>query len=202
MLATSAALWVVLGYLAGSIPSGVLVTRLAGAPDPRTVGSGNIGATNVMRAGGKRLGAVVLLLDALKGFLPAVLASSARGGDDPWALASGLAAVVGHCYSVWLRLAGGRGVATALGVGLAVAPMPTAVGLAVFVAVVASTRVVSLSSLAAVWSSAGSALLLVGTRRVALLFALAALLTWRHRANLVRLVRGEEPRLGRGPWRG
>lgn len=192
ILAAAAAL---AGYLCGSIPFGVIVSRLANKPDPRTVGSGNIGATNVMRASGKRLGLAVLLLDALKGFGPAFLAARWTHSADPVALAAGFSALVGHCYPVWLRGRGGKGVATGLGVGLALAPYPTAAGLAAFAVVVAPTRVVSLGSLAGVLAALAMAFYL-GPPALAVMFAaMSALIVWRHRGNLARLWRREERRV-------
>lgn len=165
-------------YMIGSIPFGLLLTKMAGLGDIRTIGSGNIGATNVMRTGHKWLGIATLLLDGGKGFLAAYLFDGT--------LAAGLAAVLGHVFPVWLQLKGGKGVATAIGVIFGVAP---AIGLAacgVWLGVFWLGRFSSLSSLAALWAAAA----LGGN----LLFALLALLiTWTHRANIVRLRNGTEP---------
>src|SRR5438067_970204 len=135
-------------YLAGSAPFGLLVTRIASGKDVRTVGSGNIGATNVARAAGRAAALVTLLLDALKGFLPVLLAG--RTLAEPWAAAAcGVAAVIGHCFPVWLRFRGGKGVATGLGVALALSPLAAACGAAVWVLLYKLLRISSVVSLAA-----------------------------------------------------
>jgi glycerol-3-phosphate acyltransferase PlsY len=181
------------GYLLGSIPFGVLLTRFAGTADIRAIGSGNIGATNVLRTGHKGLAAATLLGDALKGTL-AVLIAALYGRD--LALAAALGAFLGHLYPVWLKFQGGKGVATYIGILLALAGP---VGLAfclIWLVVAALTRYSSLSGLLA---SAASplALWMLGDRPAALLMALLTVLLWiKHRSNLARLVNGSEGKIG------
>jgi glycerol-3-phosphate acyltransferase PlsY len=181
------------GYLLGSIPFGIVLTKLAGTADIRAIGSGNIGATNVLRTGRKGLAAATLLGDALKGTL-AVLIAALYGRD--LALAAALGAFLGHLYPVWLKFHGGKGVATYIGILLALA---WPVGLAfclVWIAVAALTRYSSLSGLLA---SAVSpvALWMLGDHPGALVMALLTVLLWiKHRANLVRLVNGSEGKIG------
>ncbi len=184
----------VLGYLAGSIPFGLILTRLAGTRDIRQIGSRNIGATNVLRTGRKDLAAATLVCDALKGTL-AVLAASHFGGPDA-ALAAGLGAFLGHLFPVWLKFKGGKGVATFIGVLIAFA-WPVALGFcAVWLLVAFATRYSSLSALIA--SAATPALLWAyGEPRAALLFAALASMLWvMHRANIGRLMAGTEGKIG------
>jgi len=184
------------GYLLGSVPFGLIITRFAGVGDIRNIGSGNIGATNVLRTGRKGLALATLLLDGGKGAV-AVLIVSAFDGSDEWLpLVAGIAAVLGHNFPVWLRFKGGKGVATTLGVMLAAAP---AVGLMTAVAWAIVAAVSRISSLAALVSLALAPLFAVMTseRDAALAFLILAMLGWiRHRANLKRLAKGEEPRIG------
>lgn len=187
-------LWAALGYLLGSVPFGVLVTRALGLGDLRAVGSGNIGATNVLRTGSKEAALATLLLDGGKGAL-AVLLARALAGEDAAQLA-GLAAFAGHCFPVWLRFRGGKGVATFLGTLLALAwPVGLAACL-LWLATAALSRLSSLAALvAALWSPVLA--LLLGRGEVALLAAvMALLLAVRHRANIARLRAGTEPRIG------
>ncbi len=182
------------GYLLGSIPFGVIFTHLAGLGDIRSVGSGNIGATNVLRTGRKGLAAATLLGDALKG--TAAVAFARLYGDD-LALAAGLGAFVGHLYPVWLSFKGGKGVATYIGILLALSWSAVLVFAAVWLTVAALTRYSSLAGLLA-GSACPPALWMFGLPRVALLFVvLAALLWWRHRANIGRLLNGTESKIGR-----
>jgi acyl phosphate:glycerol-3-phosphate acyltransferase len=181
-------------YLAGSIPFGVLAARAKGV-DLRQVGSGNIGATNVARALGKGWAIAVLLGDAAKGFVPVWLGR--RLGFPAAAVAlAGLAAIVGHMFTLFLRGRGGKGVATSLGVALALSPIAALIGFGVYVVLFAATRLSSLGSLLGVWTfslfftfhDAPPAPL------VGLALGGAALVTLRHRQNIERLVRGEEKR--------
>ncbi|QQR45861.1 glycerol-3-phosphate acyltransferase [Myxococcus xanthus] len=186
---------VLLGYLAGSIPFGVLLTRWLRGVDVRTGGSGNIGATNVTRVAGKKLGAVVLLLDAIKGALPVVLAVRLLPDAPTVHVAVGLAAVLGHIYSVWLKLQGGKGVATALGVLLVLVPQAALAAALVYVAVFAVSRVSSLGSLAAGATAVGTSALTARAVEYAGLSALLfALMLWTHRGNILRLARRTERR--------
>ena len=182
-----------LAYLLGSIPFGLILTRLAGTRDLREVGSGSIGATNVLRAGGKGLAAATLLLDLLKGLAAVLIAWRFLPDAVAWAA---LGAVLGHCFPVWLRFKGGKGVATKMGVALG---LGWALGLAyavVWLGVLALTRISSLAGMSAAVSAPIAAALLGETRFVPVLAALAGLVLWQHRANIGRLTRGEEPRVG------
>jgi glycerol-3-phosphate acyltransferase PlsY len=181
------------GYLLGSIPFGLLLARVAGLGDLREIGSGNIGATNVLRAGGKGLAALTLLLDAAKGTAAVLIA--AHWGQSA-AIAAGLGAFLGHLFPVWLGFKGGKGVATYLGVLLGLYWLAAVVFAATWLLVALATRYSSLAALAA---SGASVLLLalMGEWRLAVLFLLlAALLYMRHAANIGRLARGEETRIG------
>ncbi len=183
-----------LGYLAGAIPFGVIITRFAGTRDIRQIGSGNIGATNVLRTGRRDLAAATLVCDALKG-TAAVLVASYWGGSDA-AVAAALGAFLGHLFPVWLKFKGGKGVATFIGLLIAFA-WPVALGFcAIWLIVAATTRYSSLSALIA--SAATPAMLWgVGEVRQALLFALLAALLWlMHRANIARLLSGAEGKIG------
>jgi acyl phosphate:glycerol-3-phosphate acyltransferase len=191
-----AALGLVLGYLLGSIPFGVVLTRLAGAGDLRAIGSGNIGATNVLRTGRKGLAAATLALDALKATLAVILAAWAFGPESALAAAAG--AILGHLYPVWLRFRGGKGVATFLG-GLIGIAWPAAIVFAlVWLAVAAVTRYSSAAALAATAVSP-VVMLAIGFEEAALVFwALAALVWFKHGANIGRLLNGSEPKIGQG----
>lgn len=186
----------VVAYLIGSIPFGVIVASRFAGLDVRKLGSGNIGATNVARVAGKKLGAVVLLLDALKGFAP-TLAARLLVPDEPWLhVAVGAAALLGHLYPIYLRLKGGKGVATALGVFLVLIPVPVAAGLAVFAALFAARRIVSAASMAAACTVSAVAFAHHGLGPYSYLALFAAvMILWRHRSNIRRIVRREEKRL-------
>ncbi len=182
------------GYLLGSLPFGVIVTRLAGLGDLRTLGSGNIGTTNVLRTGRKDLAAATLLLDAGKG-AAAVLLAGLYGPDT--ALLAALGAVLGHLFPVWLKFRGGKGVATTFGVFLALA---WPVGLAVCATWLLVALVGRISSLSALVSTALSPLYAWQIRedlQLAEMCAILAALVWiRHWQNIVRLIRGQEPKIG------
>ncbi|EYD74613.1 Acyl-phosphate:glycerol-3-phosphate O-acyltransferase PlsY [Rubellimicrobium mesophilum DSM 19309] len=193
--ATTLLLWAVLGYLLGSIPFGVLVTRAMGLGDVRSIGSGNIGATNVLRTGSKGAALATLLLDGGKGAL-AVLLARAVAPEDAAQLA-GAMAFLGHCFPVWLGFRGGKGVATALGLLLAVAWPVGLAACATWAATAALLRISSLSALVAAVLSPLWAVLLGRGEVVVLAIALAALILVRHRANIARLLAGTEPRIGR-----
>ena len=184
---------VALGYLLGSIPFGVVTTRLAGKGDLRAVSSGNIGATNVLRTGSKALAALTLLGDAAKG-TAAVLIGAAIGNLAP--LAAGLGAFFGHVFPVWLRFRGGKGVATYLGI-LAGLDWRVALGFAaVWIAVAAASRISSASGLAAS-VAAPVGLAAIGSVSAAVVMALLTIVLWfRHAANIRRLVAGTERRIG------
>lgn len=188
--------WAVLGYLAGSIPFGIVITRALGLGDLRQIGSGNIGATNVLRTGHKGAAAATLVLDAAKGGLAALAARSLAGEEA--ALAAGGAAFLGHCFPVWLRFQGGKGVATYLGTLLALAWPVGLAACAAWAATAAVTRISSLSALVAAGLAPVAALALGQGALAAVAAGMAALVFWRHRANIARLRAGTEPRIGRG----
>ena len=185
----------VFGYLLGSIPFGLLITRAAGLGDVRKIGSGSIGATNVLRTGRRELAFATVLLDALKG-LAAILIARYLWGDDA-ALVAGIAAFFGHCFPVWLRFKGGKGVATFFGTLLAAAwPVGLAAG-ATWLVMAAVFRISSLAALTAVAVAPLIALALGRPRPIALLAAVMAVLVYlRHLPNIRRLLKGEEPRIG------
>lgn len=190
------ALAAVLGYLLGSIPFGVVITRALGLGDLRRIGSGNIGATNVLRTGSKGAAAATFLLDAAKGGV-AVLAARAALAEDA-AQAAGLAAFLGHLFPVWLGFRGGKGVATLLGLLLALAWPAGLAACATWLAAAAALRISSVAGMAAAVSGP-LWLWLAGAAQAAALGALmAALVVWRHRANIARLRAGTEPRIGAG----
>lgn len=190
------ALWVLGGYLSGSVPYGLFVVRAFAGKDVRAEGSGNIGATNVARVAGKQLGVMVLLLDALKGLLP-VLAARMLVPEEPWLHAGvGLAAFLGHCFPVWLRFEGGKGVATALGVLLVLLPWAALSGFAVYAVIFAIWRVSSIGSLVgALTAVAVGAFTAAAWAYGALAAIFLALIVFTHRANIGRLLRKEEGRL-------
>ena len=182
------------GYLFGSVPFGLLVTRLAGTGDIRAVGSGNIGAPNVLRTGRKGLAVATLVGDMLKG-TAAVLVMAWFDGSDA-ALVAGFGAVLGHVFPVWLRFKGGKGVATYIGVLIAVAwPVAAAYGI-IWAAVAALTRYSSLAGLVAC-AATPAFLWWIGNAKAALLFLLLSLLVlFMHRGNIARLIDGTEPKIG------
>lgn len=183
----------VAAYLLGSISFGLLAAKRAGV-DLREVGSGNIGATNVGRALGKRTGRVVLLLDAAKGAGPALAAWRLFGLDDPWTAAVGVAAVVGHCFPVWHRFRGGKGAATAAGVMLALVPYAGLAAAVTYVGLKKLTKRASVGSLGGALLGAVIAAALLGpSPRSYMTGAILAVVTLRHASNIVRLVRGQEP---------
>jgi glycerol-3-phosphate acyltransferase PlsY len=182
------------GYLLGSIPFGLLLTRAAGLGDVREIGSGNTGATNVLRTGNKGVAAATLILDLAKGLGAVLLAKALWPGAEGIA---GVAAVVGHCFPVWLGFKGGKGVATNAGVSFGLAwPIGLAYAL-VWLGVLALTRISSVAGMSAVVAAAIAAAVLGFAEYVLPLAAIALLIVWLHRANIGRLRRGEEPRVGR-----
>lgn len=192
----TALLAAVAAYLVGSIPFAVLVSRAMGLPDPRSFGSGNPGATNVLRSGSKAAAILTLAGDALKGWLP-VWVAVRLGMDETVVAVVALSAFLGHVFSVWLRFKGGKGVATAAGAILALDWRVGAAALMTWVAVVVATRYSSLGSLvaaivapAAVYGWRGAGPLFAAT------CAMCAVLVWRHEGNIRKLLRGEESRIG------
>jgi len=188
------------GYFLGSVPFGILLARVFGLGDLRAVGSGNIGATNVLRTGNKGAAALTLLLDALKGAVPVWIAW--RYGAEAAALA-GLGAVLGHCFPVWLRFRGGKGVATFLGALLALDPWAFLVFALVWLGVAFATRYSSLAALVASLTALAVTLLTGAWPLLAAgaLVALVALVIQRHHQNIARLRAGTESRIGSGSRR-
>jgi glycerol-3-phosphate acyltransferase PlsY len=184
-----------LGYLLGSVPYGLILTKAAGLGDIRAIGSGNIGATNVLRTGNKGLAGATLVLDALKGVAALLIARWAWGEDA--ALVAGVAAMAGHAFPAWLGFKGGKGVATGAGVLLAAQWWLGGVALVAWIAVFAATRISSAGALAACAVAPVAALVLGDWKLAVFAFALAGLITWRHRPNIERLIAGTEPRFGK-----
>ena len=183
-----------LGYLIGSIPFGLLLTKAAGMGDVRQIGSGNIGATNVLRTGNKGLAAGTLVLDLLKGFAPVAVAGH-LWGEVAMAFAAG-AAVLGHCFPVWLGFKGGKGVATNAGVAFGLAwPLGLAYAF-VWLSILAIFRISSLAGMAAVVAAAAAAPLFGYPQFFPVLGTIALLIIYLHRENIARLAKGEEPRVG------
>ena len=199
-----------IGYVSGSIPFGLLLAMAAGKGDIRSIGSGNIGATNVLRTGSKWLAASTLLLDFAKGLIPVLIASILWNGcyegsifgchpSNPLRAAMALAAlgaVLGHCFPVWLKFKGGKGVATNAGVSFGLAwPIGLAYA-AVWIAVLAILRISSVAGMSAVVAAAIAAFAFGYEHFVSVLAIIAVLIIWLHRANIGRLARGEEPKVG------
>lgn len=193
-----------IAYLLGSIPFGYILVRLFRKEDIRATGSGNIGATNVVRSGAKGLGLLTLLLDLLKGLAAVLvakhLAPGTPGFPSDLAVAAGVVAVLAHIYPVWLRFKGGKGVATALGVFLALAPLAALCSLVIFIVIFAMTRYVSLASILAAVFLPLFAMLFMPDRSpifIGGVIFLALLVIAKHHANITRLMQGTENRFGR-----
>lgn len=186
----------IVGYLCGSIPFGLLLTRAAGLGDVRKIGSGNIGATNVLRMGNKKIAALTLLCDGLKGFVPVMAASLVA--SPAAAIAAGFGALAGHIFPVWLKFKGGKGVATGLGVVFGWSWILGLVFCAMWLAGFFATRISSIGALGAVAVVAATAFALPQSLVTGIPFwpfAVLALVVWiTHRANIGRLLRGEEPK--------
>ncbi len=190
------ALILIIAYLLGSIPFGLLLVRAAGLGDVRSIGSGNIGATNVMRTGNKKLGIATLLLDAGKGFL-AVWIAKHFGLEGMWLYAAAFIAVLGHVFPVWLKFKGGKGVATAFGVIFAL-DIGLGATLCIFWLIeLLITRMVSVASIGAFWSLLIAPLIAGNAEMLLFIVALAILITWKHRANMQRIRAGTEPKIGK-----
>jgi glycerol-3-phosphate acyltransferase PlsY len=183
----------ILGYLLGSIPFGLLLTRITGAGDLRQIGSGNIGATNVLRTGRKGLAAATLLLDLLKGVAAVLVGTAIVDGGGPMA---GAMAFIGHCYPVWLRFAGGKGVATMMGVVTALYWPAGIVFALVWLGLLFGTRWSSVGGMAAGISAPVAMWAFGRMGLVPVALAMTLILLWRHRANIARLMKGEEPKVG------
>ncbi|MEP1522557.1 glycerol-3-phosphate 1-O-acyltransferase PlsY [Ascidiaceihabitans sp.] len=191
---TLLALWAVIGYLLGSIPFGMVIARVMNLGNLRDIGSGNIGATNVLRTGNKTAAALTLVFDAAKGAVALLLARHFVGEDA--AQIAGIAAMIGHCYPVWLKFAGGKGVATFIGIMLA---LTWPVGIACCVAWLVGAATTRISSMGALVSAAASTFLLIfmGAPTALLMgIVLTLLIFWRHRANISRIRAGTEPKIG------
>ncbi|MEP3917300.1 glycerol-3-phosphate 1-O-acyltransferase PlsY [Ascidiaceihabitans sp.] len=191
---TLLALWAVIGYLLGSIPFGMVIARVMNLGNLRDIGSGNIGATNVLRTGNKTAAALTLVFDAAKGAVALLLARHFVGEDA--AQIAGIAAMIGHCYPVWLKFAGGKGVATFIGIMLA---LTWPVGIACCVAWLVGAATTRISSMGALVSAAASTFLLtfMGAPTALLMgIVLTLLIFWRHRANISRIRAGTEPKIG------
>ncbi|HEY8602915.1 glycerol-3-phosphate 1-O-acyltransferase PlsY [Tsuneonella suprasediminis] len=183
----------VLGYVLGSIPFGLLLARMAGLGDVRNIGSGNIGATNVLRTGNKGVAAATLLMDLAKGLAPVLIAKTMWPGSEGVAA---VAAVLGHCFPVWLGFKGGKGVATNAGVSFGLGwPIGLAYAL-VWLGVLGVLRISSVAGMSAVVAAVIAAALLGYPQYVVPLGLIAVLVLWLHRANIGRLMRGEEPKVG------
>ncbi|GGD62642.1 glycerol-3-phosphate 1-O-acyltransferase PlsY [Croceicoccus mobilis] len=194
MTTTDLLLALIAGYVLGSIPFGVILTRMAGAGNLHEIGSGGTGATNVLRTGRKGLAAATLLLDLFKGVVAVLLARAIWPGLEEWA---GLAAIVGHCFPIWLKLRGGKGVATLMGVALGLAWPIGLVFAVVWIGMLAITRISSAGGMSASVAAPIAAYQL-GYQDYALALAIMALVVlWRHRQNIGRLLNGTEPKVGK-----
>jgi glycerol-3-phosphate acyltransferase PlsY len=202
-------LWLVLAaYFLGSIPFGLLLAKLFGGSDVRKAGSGNIGAANVARVVGPLAGILTLVLDTAKGAAAVLLAARLTHESAAWMMLAALAALAGHCFPVWLKFKGGKGVATALGVFLALCPLAALAALLLFALVAACWRYVSLGSISAaaampllmyfLWAPHHAPPLIITFGSL----AAALLVVYQHRANIQRLVRGEEPKFSLSRKRG
>jgi len=186
---------VALGYLIGSIPFGLVLTMLAGKGDVRKIGSGNIGATNVLRTGSKLLAALTLVLDCLKATVAILIAQRLFGTE--MGPAAGAGALVGHLYPVWLEFRGGKGVATLLGVLIPLLPIAALVYAAVWILLLLTIRISSVAGMGAAVSAPITAVIL-HSPLFPMLLGFALLVLWKHRENILRLKAGTEPRIGRG----
>ena len=185
---------VVLGYLCGSIPFGLLLTRAAGLGDIRTIGSGNIGATNVLRTGNRWLAAATLVLDAAKAALPVLVARYYWGENA--AMLAAIAAFLGHCFPVWLNFKGGKGVAVMIGSLLALNWLVGLIFCAVWLLIAVARRFSSLAALTAGATAPIFAYVVVNEWLAGTAAVMALLLFYQHRANIARLISGTEPRIG------
>ena len=193
-MTTELILALAIGYLLGSIPFGLLLTRLGGKGDLRKVGSGNIGATNVLRTGSKPLAALTLILDCLKGTAAVLIAWRLLGEETVTFAAAG--ALLGHLYPVWLKFRGGKGVATLLGILIPLSWPIAAVYAAIWLLLLLAIRISSVAGLAAVASAPVTAAILGNELLFPMLLGFALLIIWKHRENILRLKKGTEPRIG------
>ena len=184
----------VFGYLLGSIPFGLVLTRLAGKGDIRNIGSGNIGATNVLRTGSKMLAVLTLVLDCLKATAAILIAKRLFGEESAILAAAG--ALFGHLYPIWLKFRGGKGAATFLGILIPLLPIAAAVYAAVWILQLLTFRISSVAGMTAAISAPITATILRSSL-FPMLLGFAVLVLWKHRENIARLTRGTEPRIGR-----
>jgi glycerol-3-phosphate acyltransferase PlsY len=182
------------GYLLGSIPFGLLLARWAGKGDIRDIGSGNIGATNVLRTGSKGLAALTLLFDCFKATVAIILAHHLWGDDAGVAAAAG--AFLGHCYPVWLRFKGGKGVATFLGILIPLLPVAAVIYALIWLLVFLATRISSAAGISAAISAPLAAIFFQDMHVFPMLLGLTLVVLWKHRDNIRRLMAGTEPRVG------
>lgn len=184
----------VLGYLLGSIPFGLLITRLAGKGDIRRIGSGNIGATNVLRTGSKKLAALTLLLDAAKGAAAVLIVAVVVGQE--FVTYAAAAALIGHLYPVWLGFRGGKGVATLLGILIPLLPFAALLYALIWLGLLLVARISSVAGMAAAVSAPLTAAIVGRFDLLPMLLGFALLVIWKHSANIARLLAGTEPRVG------
>ena len=193
-MTTELLLALALGYLLGSIPFGLVLTRLAGKGDVRDIGSGNIGATNVLRTGSKALAAATLVLDCLKGTAAILIARQMWPGTENFAAAG---ALIGHLYPVWLRFKGGKGVATLLGVLIPLLPIGALIYAIVWLGLLLLVRISSVAGMVAALSAPISAAILGERLLFPMFVGFALLVVWKHKANIIRLRTGTEPKVGK-----
>lgn len=184
-----------IAYLIGSIPFGLILTKLAGLGDIRSIGSGNIGATNVLRTGNKMLALLTLILDGGKGAV-AVLVLTAAFPQAP-AFFIGLFTILGHCFPVWLKFNGGKGVSTAFGVFLGAAPLVGLASASMWIVTFFTLRISSLAALSAAAFAPIVTLFVYGTTPALYVLAISLLVAYRHKTNIQRLIKGEEPKVGK-----
>jgi glycerol-3-phosphate acyltransferase PlsY len=182
-----------LGYLFGSIPFGLLLTRLAGKGDIRDIGSGNIGATNVLRTGSKPLAALTLILDCLKATAAILIAQRLLGPETERVAAAG--ALIGHLYPVWLKFRGGKGVATFLGILIPLLPIAAGIYAAIWLLLLLTIRISSVAGMTAALSAPVTAFVIHDDALFPMLLGFAVLVLWKHRENVLRLMKGTEPRV-------
>ena len=187
-------IWILVAYGLGSVPFGLILARLMGLGNLRSIGSGNIGATNVLRTGNKIAAALTLLLDGGKGAIAVLIARSLSG--EFAAQFTALAAMLGHCYPVWIKFRGGKGVATFLGVMLALSPLIGVACCATWLLTAFLKRISSLSALLATAASVLWSIIFAQHSLIGLCILLCILIFWRHRANITRLLDGTEPKIG------
>ena len=192
LAATTILYWAGLGYLLGSVPFGLLVAKAMGLGNLREIGSGNIGATNVLRTGSKPAAAMTLLLDGGKGAVAVLAAAAGR----ELALIAGLAAMLGHCFPVWLRFSGGKGVATFLGIVLALNFWGGLGACLAWLAGAFATRISSMGALVAALAAIPLSYALDGPKAAVYVALMAAIIFWRHRGNIARIRAGTEPKIG------